>query len=131
MFLLLAESTITNTAPSFHNPGLIRMWYESPLRDFKPHVLMVIFAVLLIAWIYYYFAFVVKKARLQEQMIEDSEEGRFQQLLTKRTALLNKMVELEETFEAGKIDELEFEKKINAYKQHLIEVKLDLKKFTD
>lgn len=120
-----------STAPSFHNPGLIRMWYESPLRDFNPHVLMVIFAVLLIAWIYYYFAFVVKKARLQEQMLVDSEEGRFQQLLTKRTALLNKMVELEETFEAGKIDELEFEKKINAYKQHLIEVKLDLKKYTD
>lgn len=131
MLLLLAESTITNTTPSFHNPGLIRMWYESPLRDFNPHILLGIIAALLIGWIYYYFAFVVKKARLQEQMALDSEETKFQQLVTKRTALLNKMVELEETFEAGKIDELEFEKKINAYKQHLIEVKFDLKKFTD
>jgi hypothetical protein len=119
------------TAPSFHNPGLIRMWYESPLRDFNPHVLMGILAVLIIAWIYYYFAFVVKKARVQEQMLLDSEEGKFQQLLTKRTALLNKMVELEDIFEAGEINEFEFSKKINAYKQHLVQVKLDLKKFTD
>lgn len=131
MLLFLAESTITSTAPSFHNPGLIRMWYESPLRDFNPHILMIILAAVLIGWVYYYYAYVVKKARVQEQMFMDSEEGKFQQLLTKRTALMNKMVELEETFESGKIDELEFNKKINAYKQHLVQVKLDLKKFTE
>lgn len=131
MYLLLAESTITRTAPSFHNPGHLRMWYESPLKEFNPHILMVILAAIFLAWIFYYYAFVVKKARLEEQMRMDGEEGNFQQLLTKRTTLLKKMIDLEEAFNAGRINEEEFDKKTTAYKQHLIQVKLDLKKFTE
>lgn len=131
MLLMSAESTITRTAPSFHNPGHIRMWSESPFKEFDPHILMIILGIILIAWIYYYYTFVVKKARLQEKMLIDSDEGRFQQLLTKRTTLLNKIVELEDMFAAGKVDKEEYDLKIASYKQHLIQVKLDLKKFTD
>lgn len=131
MLKLLVESAIIGTAPSFHHPGLIRMWYESPLRDFNPHIFMGVIAAIVIAWVYYYYAFILKKARLQEQMSLDSEESKFRMLLTKRTALLNKIVEIEELFKTGKIDKLEFERKMNAYKQHLIQVKLDLKNFTD
>ncbi|WP_017755883.1 hypothetical protein [Calidifontibacillus oryziterrae] len=131
MLLMSAESAVTRTAPSFHNPGHLRIWNESPLREFDPHILMIILGLILIAWIYYYYMFVVKKARLQEQLYIDSEEGKFQQLLTKKAMLLNKIVELEESLASGNIDKEEFDQKITAYKKHLVQVKLDLKKFTE
>ncbi|WP_102345486.1 hypothetical protein [Bacillus sp. Marseille-P3661] len=132
MFLLLAaDSEFTRSAPSFHNPGHLRMWYDSPLREFNPHILMIVLGAILLAWLYYYFFFIVKKARESETIQIDNDEKNFQQLLIKRATLVNKMIELEDKFIAGSIVKEEFDTKFNAYKKHLIQVKLDLRKFTD
>lgn len=44
---------------------------------------------------------------------------------------MDKIIELEETFDAGKLPENEYQAKLAAYKQHLIQVKLSLRSFIE
>jgi hypothetical protein len=44
---------------------------------------------------------------------------------------MDKIIELEETFGDGKLSETEYQAKLDAYKQHLVQVKLNLRNFVD
>ncbi|MGG3469955.1 hypothetical protein ABES02_21035 [Neobacillus pocheonensis] len=125
------NSSVTHTAPAFHNPGHLRMWAQSPLHRFNPHVFLIIILAIIVAGIAY-FAYFKRKARLEEERLgADKEEAAFKQLMAKQKAILDKIIELEETFGDGKLSEAEYHAKLDAYKQHLVQVKLNLRHFID
>ena len=125
------NSSVTHTAPAFHNPGHLRMWAQSPLHRFNPHVFLIIIGAILIAGISYY-AYFRRKARLEEERLgADKEEKAFKQLMAKQKAILDKIIELEETFGDGKLSENDYHAKLAAYKQHLVQVKLNLRNYVE
>lgn len=124
-------STVTQTAPPFHNPGHIRMWEQSALHNFNPHVVLVVFIAIIIAGITYFVHF-KRKARLEEERLgADKEEKAFQMLMAKQKTIMDKILELEENFGEGNLSEKEYHAKLDAYKQHLIQVKLNLRQFVE
>ena len=126
-----ALGNITRSAPDFHNPGHIRMWNQSPVREFNPHILMIVLIVILIAGISYY-AYFLRKEKMEElKKRSDKEERAFEHLLEKRQAILDKVIELEESYNCGEITEDEYKQKSNAYKQHLVKVKMSLRQYID
>lgn len=125
------SSNVTKTAPAFHNPGHIRMWEQSPLHSLNPHIFLIVLLTMIIAGISY-FVYFKKKARLEEARLSaDKEEKAFKLLMVKQRTIMEKMIELEETFGDGKLSEDEYQKKLDAYKQHLVQVKLNLRKFVE
>lgn len=126
-----ANSAVTHTAPAFHNPGHLRMWAQSPLHRFNPHVFLIIIGAIVIAGISY-FAYFRRKARLEEERLgADKEEKAFKQLMAKQKAIMDKIIELEETLGDGKLSEAEYQAKLAAYKQHLVQVKLNLRHYIE
>jgi hypothetical protein len=126
-----SSSAVTRTAPEFHNPGHLRMWYQSPLKKFDPHILMIVLGVILVAGVSYY-SFFRWKNRLQEQRLGlDKEETEFKQLVARQNAIMDKIIELEETNADGKLNEEEYLAKLSAYKQHLVQVKQNLSRFVE
>jgi hypothetical protein len=126
-----SNSSVTHTAPAFHNPGHLRLWAQSPLHRFNPHVFMIILLAIVIAGISYYIYF-RRKARLEEERLgADKEEQAFKLLMTKQKAIMDRIIELEESFGDGKLSEDEYHAKLEAYKQHLVQVKLNLRKFVE
>ncbi|MEH7095169.1 hypothetical protein [Neobacillus vireti] len=122
---------VTHTAPAFHNPGHLRMWAQSPLHSFNPHIFLIIIGAIIIAGISYFIYF-KRKARLEEERLgADKEEKAFKQLIAKQKAIMEKIIELEETFDEGKISEDDYHGKLAAYKQHLVQVKLNLRTFIE
>jgi hypothetical protein len=126
-----AAGAVTRTAPAFHNPGHIRMWEESPLHSFNPHIFLTVLLVIIIAGISYYLYFRRKGKAEEARLGADQEEEAFQLLISKQKAILEKMIELEETHENGTVTEDEYDKKMGAYKERLIQVKLGLRKFVE
>lgn len=125
------KSSVTHTAPAFHNPGHLRIWAQSPLHRFNPHVFMIILVAILIAGISYYIYF-RRKAKLEDERLgADKEEKAFKLLMTKQKAIMDKIIELEESFGDGKLSENEYHAKLEAYKQHLVQVKLKLRNFVE
>ena len=125
------NSSVTHTAPAFHNPGHLKMWAQSPLHRFNPHVFLIIICVIIIGGISYYVYF-RRKARLEEERLgADKEEKAFKLLMAKQKAIMDKIIELEETFGDGKLSEDEYQAKVAAYKQHLVQVKLNLRNFVE
>lgn len=125
------NSSVTHTAPAFHNPGHLRMWAQSPLHSFNPHVFLIIIGAIIIAGIAY-FAYFRRKARLEEERLgSDKEEKAFKLLMAKQKAIMDKIIELEDTFGDGKLTEAEYHAKLEAYKQHLVQVKLNLRNFVE
>ncbi|MDP4085612.1 MAG: hypothetical protein Q8934_13490 [Bacillota bacterium] len=124
-------SSVTKTAPAFHNPEHIRLWEESPLHSFNPHIFLIVLLAIIIAGISYY-AYFRRKAKLEEQRISsDKEENAFKLLMAKQKAILEKILELEESHDNGEIAEEYYTKKLGAYKEHLVQVKLGLRKFVE
>ncbi|WHY90477.1 hypothetical protein QNK12_22790 [Neobacillus cucumis] len=124
-------TSVTRTAPAFHNPGHIRMWEQSALRRFNPHIFLIVLLAIIIAGDSY-FAYFKRKARLEEERLgADKEEKAFKLLMAKQKAILDKMIELEETFGDGSLSEDDYQAKLNAYKQHLVQVKLSLRKYIE
>lgn len=126
-----ALGEITHSAPVFHNPGHLRMWYQSPLRGFEPHVLMGVLVAIFIGGIGYYSYFRWKSKLEEDQRLSDKEEQAFLQLIAKRKAIMDKIVELEEGYSGGQISDDDYRKKLDAYKHHLLQVKLNLQKYTE
>ncbi|WP_312471791.1 hypothetical protein [Neobacillus sp.] len=125
------NSAVTHTAPAFHNAGHLRMWAQSPLHRFNPHVFLIIIGAIIIAGIVY-FAYFRRKARLEEERLgSDKEEKAFKLLMAKQKAIMDKIIELEDTFGDGKLTEAEYHAKLEAYKQHLVQVKLNLRNFVE
>lgn len=124
-------SSVTKKAPAFHNPGHLRMWSQSPLHSFNPHIFLIIILAIIIAGISYY-AYFRRKAKLEEERLgADKEEKTFKLLMAKQKAILDRILELEATYENGEISEEDFNKKLDAYKEHLIQVKLNLRNFIE
>ncbi|NDI33824.1 hypothetical protein [Chengkuizengella sediminis] len=131
-FYILTESNVTRSSPNFHNEGHIRMWYDSPLREFNPHIVLIVFAAILFAFVAYYIFFKVKKIEvLDHGTVVTRNEKQLQDLLEKRSIILDKMVDLEQLHQLREMNQYEFTKKYESYKQQLIQVKMKLKKFTE
>jgi hypothetical protein len=126
-----AVGEITHSAPVFHNPGHLRMWYQSPLSGFEPHILMIVLGVIVIGGTGYYSYFRWKSKQIEDQRLSDKEEQAFLQLIAKRKAIMDKIVELEENYSVGLISDDDYQKKLDAYKHHLLQVKLNLQKYTE
>ncbi len=126
------DSSVTHSAsPAFHNPGHLRMWAQSPLHSFNPHIFLIIIGAIIIAGISY-FAYFRRKARLEEARLgADKEEKAFKQLMTKQKAIMDGIIDLEENYGDGKLSEDEYQAKLAAYKQHLVQVKLSLRNFIE
>jgi hypothetical protein len=122
---------ITHEAPVFHNPGHIRMWYQSPLSGFEPHVLMIVLASIIIGGVGYFSYFRWKNKLEEDKRLSDKEEQAFLQLIAKRKAILDKIVELEENYSSGQLSDDDYQKKLEAYKHHLLQVKINLQKYTE
>lgn len=122
---------ITHRAPEFHNPGHIRMYYQSPLNGFEPHILMIVLALILIGGIGYYSYFKWKNKLEENKLLSNKEEQAFLQLIAKRKAIMDKIVNLEEKYSSGQILVDEYRKKLDAYKHHLLQVKLHLQKYAE
>jgi len=126
-----STSGVTHTAPAFHNPGHLRMWAQSPLHSFNPHIFLIIIGAIIIAGISYFIYF-RRKARLEEERLgADKEEKAFKQLMAKQKAIMGKIIELEETFGDGNLSEDEYHAKLAAYKHYLVQVKLNLRSFIE
>jgi hypothetical protein len=126
-----STTNVTKSAPAFHNPGHIRMWEQSPLHTFNPHIFLVVLLAVIIAGISYYVYFRRKARREEERLGSDKEEQAFKLLMAKQKAIMDKIIELEDTFGDGKLTENEYHAKLDAYKQHLVQVKLNLRKFVE
>ncbi|WP_053364065.1 hypothetical protein [Bacillus sp. FJAT-27251] len=124
-------STVTKTSPEFHNPGHIRMWDQSPLKRFNPHILMIVLGVIAIAGIGYYSYFRWKSQLEGKKLGEDHDESEFRQLLARQNAIMDRIAELEERNSHGKIGAGEYQAKLEAYKDHLITVKQNLRQFVE
>jgi hypothetical protein len=125
------NSSVTHTAPAFHNPGHLRMWAQSPLHRFNPHVFLIILLAIIIAGTSYY-AYFRRKAKLEDERLgADKEEKAFKLLMAKQKAIMDKIIELEENFGDGNLSEEEFHSKLEAYKLHLVQVKLNLRNFVE
>lgn len=122
---------VTKTAPDFHNPGHLRMWNQSSLNKFDPHILMIVLGAILIAGIGYFSYFTWKNKVKNQNNEEDKEEQAFKLLMAKQKAILDKILELEEALDKGQISESDYHTKLEAYKQHLVQVKLSLNKFVE
>ncbi|RDU35153.1 hypothetical protein DRW41_19605 [Neobacillus piezotolerans] len=125
------ENVVTKQSPAFHNPGHLRMWYQSPLKSFNPHVLMIVLAAILIAGISYFSYFRLKNRAEAERLENDADEKAFKLLMAKQNTIMDKILELEDTYGNGLLTEEEYNAKIDAYKQHLVKVKLGLRRFVE
>ncbi|WP_059171094.1 hypothetical protein [Bacillus sp. FJAT-27445] len=122
---------VNKQSPAFHNPGHLRMWYQSPLKTFNPHILMIVLAAILIAGISYFSYFRMKNRAEAEKLENDSDEKAFKLLMAKQNTIMDKILELEETYGNGLLTEDEYNAKIDAYKQHLVKVKIGLRRFVE
>jgi hypothetical protein len=126
-----SSTNVTRTAPAFHNPGHLRMWSQSPLRSWDPHVFLIVMAAIIIAALSY-FAYFRMKARAEEKRLgADKEENAFKNLMAKQKAIMDKLLELEENYNDGNLSEEDYKAKMNAYKQHLVQVKMNLRQFVE
>lgn len=131
MIELLLASAVTRSSPSFHNPGHLRLWYDSPLRNFDPHLVTAILVIIIIAGVGWFTYFQIKHRNLEEKIETNTDEKRFHDLIVKQKVILNKLIELEEMHKQGELADEEYEAKTGAYRQHLIKVKVELQQFMD
>jgi hypothetical protein len=126
-----SSGNVTKTAPAFHNPGHLRMWSQSPLRSWDPHVFLIVMGAIIIAAISY-FSYFRMRARAEEKRLgADKEESAFKNLMAKQKAIMDKILELEENFGDGNMSEEDYQAKLAAYKQHLVQVKMNLRHFVE
>lgn len=126
----LLLTTVTRTAPTFHNPGHIRLWNDTPLRSFEPHLFTAIVIIILIAGISYFFYF-RHKGKTDQELVGDKDDERFRELIAKKNIVLKRIAQTEEDCEADKLSEEECNKKILAYKEYLYKIKLELNQFIE
>ncbi|SDZ67154.1 hypothetical protein SAMN05421736_12916 [Evansella caseinilytica] len=130
MGLVAIIAAVTQPSPAFHNPGHIRLWNESPLRNFDPHLVTILLLFIIVFGIGYWVHFKRKEMK-NEGLIDDKDEKHFQELAAKKNILLNKILQAEEDLEAGKMTQEEFAEKTSAYKKYLQQVKKELNKYLE
>lgn len=125
------SGNVTKTAPAFHNPGHLRMWAQSPLHNWDPHVFLIVMSAIIIAGISSFTYFRMKARAEERRLSADKEEKAFKLLMTKQKAIMDKILELEENFDDGNMTEEDYNKKLNAYKHHLVQVKMNLRQYVE
>jgi hypothetical protein len=125
------DGNVTKTAPAFHNPGHLRMWSQSPLRSWDPHVFLIVMGAIIIAAMSYFTYFRMKARAEEKRLGSDKEESAFKNLMAKQKAIMDKILELEENFGDGNMTEEDYQAKLAAYKQHLVQVKINLRQFVE
>lgn len=125
------SGNVTKTAPAFHNPGHLRMWAQSPLHNWDPHVFLIVISAIIIAGISYFTYFRMKARAEERRLSADKEEKAFKMLMAKQKAIMDKILELEESYDEGNMSEEDYNKKLNAYKEHLVQVKMNLRQFVE
>ncbi|RXJ01124.1 hypothetical protein DS745_10690 [Anaerobacillus alkaliphilus] len=131
MVELLVASAISRSAPSFHNPGHLRMWYSSPLRSFDPHLVTAILLLIVLAGVGWFIYFQIKHNKAEERLEGNSDEKVFQELVVKQKVIMNKLLELEELYKAGELSDDSYERKETLYREHLVKVKMELQRFME
>lgn len=131
MIDLILAAAVTRSSPSFHNTGHLRLWNESPLRNFDPHLVTAILVIIILASIGWFIYFRLKHRELEEKIETSTEEKQFHDLVVKQKVILNKLLELEEMHKKGELADEEYKTKAGAYRQHLIKVKVELQQFVD
>lgn len=125
------DNEVTRKAPQFHNPGHIKMWNQSVLSSFDPHYFLIVMGIIIVAIVVYFAYFEMKRRKQLDYVKNDQEERIFKQLIAKKNAIMNKIVELEDDYTSGNISDEDYNKKMEAYKNHLVQVKLSLRDFID
>lgn len=131
MITSILGAAVTRSSPSFHNSGHLRLWYESPLRNFDPHLFTAILIIIIIAGIGWFIYFQIKHKELEEKIDTNTDEKHFHDLVVKQKVILNKLLDLEEMHKKAELSDEEYEAKTSAYRQHLIKVKVELQQFMD
>lgn len=119
-------------SPPYHPAAMIRWWFTGPLRDYNPHLFVGALFILLLGGMYY--LRIRSKRKFQAEGLTqptDEEERLFQQLMAKRKTILDKLVELEDAYQAQKLSPEEFHKQRETYKRHLVQVKLSLRQYVE
>lgn len=124
-------NNVTRNSPSFHSAGHIRLWKTSVLGSFDPHLFLILMGTIIIAGISLFTYFAAKRHKEAKKALNSKEEQEFQQLMKRKRAIMEKIVELEEKHQASKVSEEEFKQKNLAYKKLLAQVNQELTKFID
>ncbi|WP_227762942.1 hypothetical protein [Zhaonella formicivorans] len=127
-----AESAgpVTKEAPKFHNPGHIRLWYQSPFSGINAHLFLAIVIALPILGLGYHF-YRKRAGEAPKKSAAQAEEEAFRRLLIKEKTLKAKLVELEQNYADQKVDEEEYQAVREIMKKQLLAVRAQLKSFTD
>jgi hypothetical protein len=125
------NNNVTKTAPAFHNPGHLRMWAQSPLHNWDPHIFLIVIGAIIIAGLSYFGYFRMKAIAEEKKLGSDKDEKAFKLLMTKQKAIMDKILELEENFGDGNMSEANYHAKLTAYKQHLVQVKMNLRQYVE
>ncbi len=123
----LPQPSVSRKPPQFHSAGHIRIWYQSPLRKFDPHVSLLVGLVIIVAAVGIPVVGSVKKRRLLDKADDGAtEEDDFLALVHEKEALLSDIVEMEMASNSGKIDSKEAREKIAALRGRLVDVQIQL-----
>src|SRR5690554_2541762 len=95
--LLLLGATVTRDSPAFHNPGHIRLWNDTPLRNFEPHLVSAIILLIIIVGIRY-FVYFKQKDHLNKSIIKNEDNKKFKELIAKKNIVLNKILETKKNY---------------------------------
>lgn len=118
-----------NQPVSFHNPGHIRLWYQSPFRGLDAHLFLAIVFGAPLAAAGIHFARRWKKTAVVPATGQTADEQLFQRLRIRERILLAKLVELERKHGAERLAEEEYARLREAYRRKLVQVKLQLREF--
>lgn len=124
-------NNVTRNSPSFHSPGHIRLWNTSVLGAFNPHIFLVVMAIIIFSGLSMFSYFAVKRHSEEKKALNSKEEQEFRQLVKRKRAIMEKIVELEEKREVSNMSEEEFKQKNLAYKKLLVQVNQELNRFVD
>ncbi|OIJ20403.1 hypothetical protein BKP45_09140 [Anaerobacillus alkalidiazotrophicus] len=131
MVELILTSAVTRSSPAFHNPGHLRMWYDSPFRNFDAHLFTAIIVMIICAGVGWFVYFQLKNRASEEKLEANTDEKQFHDLVVKQKVIMNKLLELEEMKKTGNLSDADYENKSKAYREHLVKVKVQLQQFMD
>lgn len=116
-----------STVPFLHSEALIKWWSQSVFRSINPHLVSAIF-VILIGGVGYYIRRSYQGRKVVNWM--DEEEQHFLGLYHKHQLLFTKLEELQNQLESGLVSSEEHAKLKEIYKDNLVVVFMELKKYT-
>ena len=125
----LSGRYLSNGSPQFHNAGHVRIWKQSGLRNFNPHLFSLVMAALTIG------ALVVAAAKWTSNRRTATGYARddriFMQLVRKKSILISRIADIEERLSSGQMAESGQEERYEVLKRSLIETEMILEDMTE